>query len=404
MPGKNIVLLPTRPTRFFSGLPTTLWLCFVALPLLLGSNCDVYQPTVEGSVGTEGKVVYGVDGLTQAFESVFAVGSMFEVKYTAAGSSSLDQVKESTLRSTDEAVLVIDEQTVEQARVQIVGVGQAGLEVVDADGEIVDVIVIRARENFTYQLLDPVLIGSSVDARLPNSFAIVENSQVSFVPSSLDGCGQPLLAFNGFDVSLEPTFSVPPGVELVEHTVQSGLVHTFSVDEPGEFTLRVFDGEDEVFSADVEVIERRDVDDIVLYVAAAEETQAEVWGRIYGNGWEVIGEVLTWSASPRVTLSSGQGPNTVASIFVPGEGEPIDDRPAVVEASAFGEEGELDLFASTTANVATSRTPADDVTYKEPESFGGCDGGSTGFETCSMGILFLFGGRLKRRRKNKNAK
>jgi|GEM_PF-1898325 len=380
--------------RIHRVLPLSL--AFIAL-MLMGSNCESYDPGIEGTRGKQGLVVFGVNGIADPFTHVYSPGTMLTVRFAAAGSSNADRVLASTMTLSDTSVATIDDQAFGVAELTVIGPGQTELQLHDQDGELVDVIVLSARDPYTYQLLDVMLLGSSTDARVPEQFAIVEDREVTLIPAALDGCGEGLVSIDDFVVEFVPDFAVANIDEVVTHEVWDGYMHNIAANEPGEYLLRVFDADEEVFSANVEVVERSSVDEVRLGVAAAQDNQGEIWGRVFADGFEVIGENLTWSSSERVALSRTEGPNVIATISQPAEGE-TDDRPAIIEATAFGEDGSVDLFAVTT--LSSGRMDPDTTTYKEVSS-GGCGGGTTadtGFETCAMGMFFILGLRLRRRR------
>jgi hypothetical protein len=411
---------PTSPltnSRGFQGAG------LLAGALLLVAACD-YTPNKPGVPGETGLAMFSAD-TPLVFGNRLLVGSAFELSALARRAADESDVLAATFVSRDEEVFVVSETELEEpaegdesgharvlTTVSMVGTGEAYLELMKG-GEALDRILLKAAEAKAADLLDLKILGSSVDARPPQTFGIVDRGPVALALGASDQCGGALLALSGATLrAVEPNtpadddpvpsswLSVDPGVagsfEL------SGSLDNDSPLVPRRAALLLeVPGLLAAQRYEVHVIPAASVDDVRAEVAAAQEGQAEIWGRAFADEIEVVGLDFNWSATPRVALGRREGPNVLANVYFPEGEEPPDERPAKVTAKVFGEEGTVDLFTVTGNDLITRRVPG--PAPAEPGAAAGpsCGGGG---EACNpygaaLGGLFLATLRLSRRRR-----
>jgi hypothetical protein len=136
------------------------------------------------------------------------------------------------------------------------------------------------------------------------------------------------------------------------------------------------------------VLARAELTELWPAIGHVEGQTAYLWGRAFADDDEVIAPNVSWSASPRITLSADKGPLTNATIAPDVEG--VDGGPAVVTASLDDLEAAVDLYASTTEDVVSER-----ITPLDPEPGpGGCEGNA-----CDPYAAFMVLGFALRRRR-----
>src|SRR5690606_13542333 len=64
----------------------------------------------------------------------------------------------------------------------------------------IDRVLMKAAVPREVELLDGTLLGSAVDARLPEGFALVAGQEVTFVVAATDRCGAPMIDLGGVAV------------------------------------------------------------------------------------------------------------------------------------------------------------------------------------------------------------
>ncbi len=357
-----------------------------------------------------------------AFGERLTVGSRFDVLVVGRRADDEARVLEGSFASNDPDVLRVigtqleDGESAKRQRVsvELTGAGEAFLVLRDESGTDIDRVHVMAAEAESAELLDGTLLGSVVDARLPARIGVVDGKEVPLVVAATDRCGGALLDLGGIGVEArEPSSSeeVPlqtpylsvgvddAGVWLIE-----GVLSEEDPLVPREAHLQL-DGAGlaEPIVYEVKVVPASAVDEVDVAVATAAPGVASVWGRAYADDEEVIGLSYDWSSNARVTLGSSEGPVTEASISFPAEGEPADERPALVSAEVFGSEDEIDLLTlQDESELRPGRVPLSDDAPATPAgpSCGGsqevCDPYQAGF---LLGAVLL-GRRLKRRKRS----
>lgn len=363
------------------------------------------------------------------FSQRVTVGSRFDVFIVGRRTDDEARVLQSPVTSSDDGVLsVVASELVEDGEgdeaterrrvtVELVGRGEAAL-VLGGDGaDPIDRILLRAAEPKKVELLDGTLLGSVVDSRLPERFSLVDSREVFFVIGATDRCGGGVLDLGGVLVeALDPASSeelpvMTPYLTAVRSDETGALLATPSLPDddplsPRETLLQVSaPGLTEPVRYEVKVAPASAVDEVDVAVATAEPGKATLWGRAFTDDLEVLGLSFDWSSNARVTLDPSEGPMTVANISFPAEGEPADERPALVTAEVFGTEEDLDLLTlQDESALKTGRVPpgADETPAAPvgPSCGGGaatpCDPYQAAF---ALGALFL-GRRLKRRKRS----
>lgn len=394
------------------------WLAVVtAVAFALLSGC-VAGAAKSGVPGEEDVALF--DASTElVFAERLTVGSRVDVFVVARRGDDEARVLAGALSSSDESVLRVVWSDVRregegesayrrhEALVELTGPGEAHLVLEDADGAAIDRILLKAAVPKTVELLDGTLLGSAVDARLPETIGLVDRQEVPFAVSATDACGGALLDLGGVGVAaLDPATSddeqPTPSPYLKAVAADAGLwllEGLLSDDEPltprdADVQLRVA-GADEPVRYRVKVVPASAVDEVDVAVAAAEPGVATLWGRAYADDDEVIGLSYEWGSNDRVTLSVGQGPMTRADISFPAEGEPSDERPALVSAEVFGTEEEIDLLTlKDESELTAGRVPPLEET---PAPTGPSCGGAK--QTCDpYELAFLLGALLLGRR------
>lgn len=359
----------------------------VALGLWALTGCTPGTPG--GALGEE-RFAYFIPEREQVFTERLMTGSRFTLEVKARSEQDTALIAEAALGSSDPEILAVSpaDPPAGGFAVEVIGSGEAHLTLAGQEG-VLDRILVRAAPAATLELLDGKLLGTNVDARLPGALGLVEGTETFFGVAATDQCGGPLLSLGAVTLSAsEP--------ERLAIESGDGVVFDAEALVPGELELRIEPvlGGSKTF--EVEVVTADDVDDVVLEVAAAGENQAQLWGRGYAGNLELIGLEYRWDATPRVSLSPARGPASVATISVPPEGAPPDDRPAVVDVEAHGEADSLDLFTLRTDQLVASRLPQ---VLEEPSltlpSCGGqaCDP----YQASLLGTLALL--RVPRRRR-----
>lgn len=363
------------------------------LLVVLLAGCSPVATPPDGSVGEEGEVVFQAENATiLAADTRLVVGSAFDVVGVAKGDASLDGA---VFVSGDEDVLRVVAADVAAGRVEVTGAGEAFLVVRSGDGDEIDRIAVRAAVPKTRGLLEAQLVNSSVDARLPDAFAVVADQDLDVFVGAVDRCGGGLLDWR----ASPPVSSDEAVLTVAPHDVAG---YTLTPVAGGEAMLTVATpGVDEPLSFAVRVIDPALVDDVVPTASAKlSDDSVELWGRAYAGDDEVVGLTYGWSATQRVTLSNARGPTTIATVAgVAGTDGGVVEGDAIVTASARDEEGTVDLFSTSIPFAAARRDdPASDPD-EPPATGGGCGGGQAAVCDPAAAAVLLVGARRLRRRR-----
>lgn len=331
-------------------------------------------------IGQEERVAFYTEtGL--AFTKRLAVGSHFVVTKEAVTEEDKDAVGQARLRSSSPKVMTVDADTV-----TIAGPGTADLIVEGEDGEIDRITLHAGIAGATTLVSGPLLsVTDTVDARLPQRFALQTDTSTTLLVSAVDKCGGDLLDLHAS--SLVPGGDVPVSIDSSD---PASFVVTTQVPGDATLTLKTPELPDLVF--DVKSVDPGAIDEVQVAPSAVNGSTVTMFGRAFVNDLELVGDlVFSWSSDPRVVLEAFQGLTVRGNISFPEEGEPPDDRPAGVTVEVFGESGTTDLI--TTNLVSSLGTPARQLSL-EPVT-PSCQGG----EGCDpeAALLVILGVRGLRR-------
>lgn len=394
----------------------------VALALAVVSGCVPPSPK-RGVPGEQDVALF--DASTQlAFEERLTVGSRVDVSVVGRRGDDEERVLAGTLASSDEDVLRVVSSAIgeegegdaaysrHEAVVEMMGPGEAHLMLFGADGAVIDRVLMKAAVPREVELLDGTLLGSAVDARLPEGFALVAGQEVTFVVAATDRCGAPMIDLGGVAVDAlapssegeEPAVSPYLNAVVADAGVWllTGMLPNDDPLAPRQVDLRLRgSGIDEPVRYALRVVPASAVDEVDVAVARAEPGVATVWGRAFADDEEVIGLSYDWESNPRVTLNTDEGPIVTANISFPAEGEPADERPAIVRAEVFGTEEELDLLTLRDESaLKPGRVPP--VESDAPAVGPSCGGEQQTCDPYQLGFFItalLLGRRLKRKQR-----
>jgi hypothetical protein len=352
----------------------------VILPLVAVVGCTLAPE--HGVVGEERRVHYNTSADEAVLKSRLMVGSRFNVIGQALVDDDVGAVVgRGRYVSSDSDVLVVHSDDVIAGDVEIVGPGEAYLQVNDGD-EVIDRLKLSGANARTIDLGDGTLVDTGVDVRLPLRFALLQGAELPVVVRAYDRCSEELVVAMSSTITSE-------NAQIVDIAQENA-------DAPR--MLRAGDAGETVVTLDYEngmsvyyetrVIARAEFTELWPAIGRVEGQTAYLWGRAFAGDDEVIAPDLSWAASPRITLSADEGPLTNATIAPDVEG--VDGGPAVVTATLDDLEATLDLYASTTDDVVTERILPPDPA---PGS-GGCEGGAC--DPFAGALLLGFG--LRRRR------
>lgn len=362
-----------------SPRPSSVRLSLVVVAAFAGA-CDLAPEY--GAVGEEGIVHFSTDADDAIFKSRAMVGSRFQIVGQALAEENAGLVVgEGTLQSSDRRVLEVHDDDIINGDVELVGPGEAHLQVV-AEGKVIDRVLFRAARARTVDLGDGTLADTGVDARLPWRFALLVDTDLVVEPKAFDRCSEELVVALDAIVTSEDVSVMEP-----LHEEEQGT-HALRAHVAGETVVSL--SYENGLSARYEavVVERPDVTEVWPEIGRVEGQTAYMWGRAFVDDVEVIAPDLDWRASPRITLSATDGPLSNATIAPDVEG--VDGGPAVVTAELGGVSGDTDLYAATEADVITER-----VTPLAPEpGAGGCGGNIC--DPYAAGLLLFV--KLRRRR------
>ena len=337
----------------------------LGLAVLLAA-CTPGSPR-DGVLGDEGKVYFSSpDDLV--FTTRLMMGSTLHIALEARSDDDKERIAAAHIEGEDDVVRI------DEDGVHLVGAGVSGIVVVDDKGARIDRITIDVAPAVDVELLDGLIVGSNVDPRVPDVFALVQNTQSQFFVRGVDACGGELLPVNAVDIA----FAGEEGVVQIsgyEHYLTPTLLAatTLNLVGPGELS----------HAYDIDVVERAAVDEVDVEVALIEGADFEVWARAFTDDIEVIGMSYDWDSSARVLLSRFAGPNTIATVSFPEEGV-VDDRPATITAEVLGEEKSRDLLSITQrGQLVAGRVPAREV---KATRGGGC-GGQEGCDPYALGFV-----------------
>ena len=280
---------------------------------------------------------------------------------------------------------------------RMVGPGVADLVVQSASGEAIDSIHVEAARPSRTELVDGTLLAlaQSIDTRLPETFALMAETELSLLVAATDRCGGPLLDLHA------SSLAVAGGAEALVADVGPSSFTVQSV--PGEMSLTLDTPGIAPLAYALTALSPDSIDEVHAEVATVESSSssARLWGRAFSNDLEVVGLEFDWSSDPRVALDVARGVSTTATISFPLEGEPPDDRPARVTAEVFGERGSVDLLALTATGLVTSRAApplrdgddGDNATDEADES------ASCGGDACDPFVAMMLPGLFLLRRR-----
>lgn len=323
--------------------------------------CDV--PSGEGVIGERGRAYFTSEDTDLVFSQALVVGSRFHLRVQGATEADANLVA-GTLRLTDREVLAFTSEDVGplNAEVEVVGPGEAHIEVISTEDEVADRILIRAANPARLEVGDGSLQGAAVDPRLPDRFGLAEPTAVFLV--GLDRCGGALLPVKAFDLA------VPADGEL---SVERGGANDWTLAPTGlgETELSILKNGEPVAAYDVVSVAPGQISDVNPRIAAFDEDSAQVWARAFAGNVEVVGLQYSFFSSERVTLRDVEGAFTVATIAALEEGE-TEPPPATVELRHDVAMATLDLMAATASDVEASRVPPPEVAEPDPDTASGC--------------------------------
>lgn len=367
----------------------------LAAVLALISACDPFANPPSGSLGEEGRVYFQpeVEGVTSV---PLMVGSVFTMAAEEAKEDDRAKVAAGYFVSMNSDVIEVVEGGTLGGTFRVSGAGTAAVEVHSESGERLDSITLAADEASLIELLDAKLVGASVDARLPARFAIAEGVDAPFFVAAESACGDALLALGGFTATFEDGT-----LATFERSEEAGdLTHFLRPQAIGQTNFLLENETGATIDYELEVVAEDDIDVVTNTPAASESPTVEFWGRAFASGTEVIGLDYNWSSpNGRVTVSRAQGPNVIASVTFPAEGEPEDTRPAEIQAEVFGVTDVVDIFTLQTADLVGQRVePRESNSSAGGFDPAGCNGDSS-TQTC--GAMLLGGLWFWRRRKKR---
>ncbi|MFZ9886857.1 MAG: hypothetical protein ACO3JL_05075 [Myxococcota bacterium] len=410
--------LHSRRSRNLRGGYTHALLCAVCL---WGTSCL----EASGKSGVPGELDAALFSAQSdlVFTERLLTGGTIVMRLAARRAADDEAFPRAVLRSSNENIVRVDSVVVQpavegnhqelHAEVALLAAGEATLEVL-IDDALFDQIAVRVVEPVHLGLLDGTLLATEVDARLPTAFAVAAGTKIPLALEALDRCGGAALDLGAVRVDVEnggpeigdagtvdsdePESSLPIDVQVDSESMSIALGSALSPDAPltprsGQLTLS-HPALAEPASFDVMVVPPSMIDEVNVEVVTANPTEASLWARAYSDDIEVIGLSYSWDSSERVTLDRGEGAVVSATVSFPEEGEPVDERPAVVGAEVYGTEGERDLFALTSrADLVMGRLPA-----REPAAATGPSCGDTGASCDPYALAFLVFGLGFRRR------
>jgi len=352
----------------------------VVLAAFVG-GCDLAPEY--GAVGEEGIVHFASDADDAIFTSRGMVGSHFHIIGQALAEENAGLVVgQGKLQSSDRRVLEVHSDDIVNGEVELVGPGEAHLQVV-ADGKVIDRVLLRAAHARTVDLGDGALAGTAVDTRLPWRFALLVDTDLVVEPKAYDRCAEPLV------VALDAMVTSEDASVIEAHRDEDEGPHALRAHVAGETVVSLSYENGLSARYEARVVERADLTEVWPEIASVEGQTAYMWARAFVDEDEVIAPPLAWSASPRITLSATDGPVSNATIAPDVEG--VDGGPAVVTVELGAVSGETDLYAATDADIITERvTPLG----PEPSTSGGCAGGACDPYAAAL-LLFV---KLRRRR------
>jgi hypothetical protein len=337
-----------------------------------------------GAVGEERRVHYNAPSLDDA---VFTTRVMVGSRFTVVGQALIDDdtavvVAGGRFVSSDERVLMVHRDDVISGDIEIVGPGEAYLEVRN-DDELIDRLKLAGAHALRVDLGDGTLAETRVDVRLPGRFGLVQGSEIPVLRKAYDRCSEELFVAMPSTITSENALIV----DVSQESADAPLMLRAGAEGETMVSLTYENGMSARY--ETRVLPRADITELWPAIGHVEGQTAYLWGRAFADDDEVIAPHVSWSASPRITLSADKGPLTNATIAPDVEG--VDGGPAVVTARLDDLDVDLDLYASTTNDVVTER-----VTPPDPApGAGGCEG-----NVCDPFAAFLvFGFALRRRRR-----
>jgi hypothetical protein len=365
---------------------------FLLLSTLTLAACPVDNVGEQDAVGREGRVLFTTETKV-AFSSRLVVGSTFAVTIKETLAEDKDIVSRAVLGSSDLAKLNV-EPIEGGARVTVVEAGtyeliaQASAE--DGNG-LIDAIEIKSAVPSVTALVDGDLLVAtdSVDARLTQRFAFLTDVDNTFFISAIDKCGGDLFDLHASTIEVA---GVPAVVEAA-----GPAQFKMRTEVPGEVTITLNTPGIDPLEYDAASIDASGVDEVRASTSKLEEGNLTIWGRAFADDRELMGPLtFTWRADERVTLSALTGPAVIAAVSFPAEGQPPDERPAVVTTEIFGEEGSLNLLGPLTQETSRGDPPRKFEGNVSTQA--GCAGGEACNPEVAAAGLFVFAMRRRLRR------
>lgn len=333
-------------------------------------------PTTVGqndALGDKGIVAFTAE-TPLVFSTRLVVGSSFTVDFHAVDAKDDAKVAQGVLSSSNEKAIALKD-----GKFTVVGPGTTVLSLKSKASGTIDTISVHAGKAGATTLVDAAMLNAStsVDARLPSSFAWTTGDQHVLQISAVDVCGGDMLDLHAstvVDSGTTPTTVTAGGPATFVAQTQAAGDAGLTLKTPGLDDLKYT----------VAAVDTNSIDTVKAAAAAVDDqNNITLWGQAFANGHEVVGDLaFTWIADPRVTLAATQGLVVTANVSVPGPDQVQDTRPATVTVAGFGQTSQpLDLLTlgGTTA-VTSYGTPARTLPSASTGglSSGGAYGGAAG--------------------------
>lgn len=366
--------LTSRSRSLFLVL-TALGLCNVAGLSSVGCRFPTDQ---EGVDGVRGRVAFDGDNnfffterLIIGSESSLLLHPLFPDEDRVLLGTAL-------VESANPAVLSVSEnpEASNTYTLKIVGAGESILRVLDpnavddpataVDEREIDAILVRAAETAATHLFDGNLVQSSIDARLPSTFALVEDASIELFIGGTDRCGGGLANIGAGTL----TSNDPDGLEV--NLLSDGSKFVARAKAVGSYTVDMSVAGTLIRQFNINVVDASDVDFLDVRVAAFEESTALLWARAFAGAQEVVGVSYAWrTTNPLISLSSNTGVAVSATL------SPLDSTTTdlLIDALVFDAEGSIDLLTTTEDQIINTRVPNESIPTAASTGCGGqvCD-------------------------------
>ena len=373
------------------------------ITVALVSGCVGGNQSV-GTVGENGRVYFIADK-QEVFSQRLMVGSYVKLSVEPVDVDETSMIQSGNFHVEDTSVAQLMKSDAVGGEMDITGPGQTYLVLRSADGEQIDRIALDASFATRMDFLDPLFLGSQVDARLPSDVAVFAHHKQEVRIQAYDQCGIPLIALNSYDVT-----PMAPQFMSVEYS-ESGFY--FEGQTTGDFELLVRGRAGPEARLYVHSISEHDVTDLTINLASANPPQANLWGRLFAGTTEVIGVTYDWSAEDNVSLSDHAGPSVIGTVEEEQTSEinisetptvstdPAETRTAMVNAGWGNLSQEIDLLTLSYDDLQAQRTSTAD---EEEDSLSpmGCGDSVEGECDPYAALVLLVGTRVSRRKRGKS--